>query len=77
MYHPQGFNIGLNLGTCAGTSVADHMHIHMVPRWEGDTNYMPVIGGTKIIPESLQESYKVIKNEIKKSLSRKPQVKRH
>lgn len=70
-YRPQGFNIGLNLGICAGTSVADHMHIHIVPRWEGDTNYMPVIGETKIIPESLQESYKIIKNEIRRSWNRK------
>jgi ATP adenylyltransferase len=72
VYRPQGFNIGLNLGACAGTSVADHMHLHIVPRWEGDTNYMPVIGGAKIIPESLKESCRRIKSEIQKSWNRKP-----
>jgi ATP adenylyltransferase len=67
VYNPQGFNIGLNLGECAGTSVANHLHFHIVPRWEGDTNYMPVAGGVKVIPESLEESYKRIKSAILKS----------
>ncbi len=67
VYHPQGFNVGLNLGACAGTSVANHIHLHIVPRWEGDTNYMPVIGKTKIIPESLEESCRKIKSEMQKS----------
>ena len=67
VYKPHGFNIGVNLGMCAGTSVANHLHVHIVPRWEGDTNYMPVIGATKTIPESLEESYKKIKKEICKS----------
>lgn len=66
-YHPHGFNMGMNLGSCAGTSVEDHMHIHIVPRWEGDTNYMPVIGKTKIIPESLLQTHKIIRSEIQKS----------
>lgn len=70
-YRPQGFNVGINLGACAGTSVEAHLHLHIVPRWEGDTNYMPVIGETKIIPESLQESYKIIKNEIRKYWDKK------
>lgn len=67
IYHPQGFNMGLNLGACAGTSVEDHLHLHIVPRWEGDTNFMPVVGATKIIPESLEESYRRIKSEIQKN----------
>ena len=53
----QGFNIGINLGECAGAGVADHLHIHIVPRWNGDTNFMPILSGTRTLSEGLRALY--------------------
>ncbi len=55
--NPGGFNIGINQGHCGGAGVLDHLHIHIVPRWEGDTNFMPVLGETKVMPQYLEECY--------------------
>ena len=63
---PQGYNIGINLGRVAGAGIASHLHFHLVPRWPGDSNFMPVTAQTKVISQSLNEVYKILKNAYKK-----------
>lgn len=62
---PQGFNIGINLGRLAGAGIPEHVHIHVVPRWKGDHNFMPVTAGTKVISQSLQDIHKKLDDAFK------------
>jgi len=60
--HPEGFNIGSNIGRTAGAGIDQHVHFHIVPRWSGDTNFMPILADTKMISEDMRETYKKLKH---------------
>ena len=61
VYDPHGYNVGINQGRAAGAGVEHHIHLHVVPRWGGDTNFMPVIADTKVMPQTLEQSYEALK----------------
>jgi ATP adenylyltransferase len=58
IYHPDGLNIGMNIGNAAGAGVPDHIHMHVLPRWTGDANFMTTVGETRVLPEDLTETYR-------------------
>ena len=64
VFNPAGFNIGMNLGKIAGAGIDDHIHTHIVPRWQGDTNFMPVIADLRVVPEALAETYEKLKRRF-------------
>lgn len=62
---PEGYNLGMNIGRCAGAGIPGHLHLHIVPRWQADTNFMPVVADSKVISQSLEELYRALKSNVK------------
>ena len=68
-FHAEGFNIGVNVGKVAGAGIDDHLHMHVVPRWNGDTNFMPVLGDVKVIPQSLDSAWQLLRTALSNEAS--------
>ena len=67
--HPDGYNIGMNVGSAAGAGIAAHLHLHVVPRWNGDTNFMPVLADTKVMPQTLQQVWEKLEAVLRAAQS--------